>query len=601
MSAAAPIADAPVAEDPVAAGEAVWVDAVKSALLCAVDPKGLGGLSVRAGAGPVRDRLLAVLKDALPQGAPWRKAPPSVPAGRVVGDLDLAATLARGRPVAETGLLAEADGGVLLVPMAERLDAGAAALIGGAMDEGIVRMERGGLSRRDEARFLLVLLDEGASDHEAPPAGLLERSAFRLRLDAIPLRAAGLIPPARDAVAEARARLPSVETPGPFLGALAAASLALGDPSIRRLRFAAAAARASAALEDRGEVEADDVEEALRLVYGARLAPPPEEGEASSQSDPRSGPPPDAPPPEETDAEPTAPSEADIAELAERLIEAVAAGAVAGVIDDLAPAAPARGARGGASGARTKARDRGRPLGARKGDPRRDGRLDVAATLRAAAPWRRLRGAEPGDRIPIRADDLHVKRFEAPAESVVIFVVDASGSAAAARMGEAKGAVETLLADCYARRDEVALVAFRGESAELLLPPTRSLVRAKRALARLPGGGPTPLAAGLVEARVLAEAEAARGRTPFVVLLSDGRGNVALCGAHGRARGQDDALAAARALARSAQVLFFDTSARPDPRAEGLATALAARRRLLPRADAGAISSAVRDVLGPAR
>ena len=129
-------------------------------------------------------------------------------------------------------------------------------------------------------------------------------------------------------------------------------------------------------------------------------------------------------------------------------------------------------------------------------------------------------------------------------------MVDASGSAALNRLGEAKGAVELLLAECYARRDQVALLAFRGRAAELLLPPTSSLVRAKRSLSALPGGGGTPLAAGLDAALAAAAAERRRGRTPTVVLLTDGRANVARDGAGDRARAEADALAAARARAR---------------------------------------------------
>ncbi|MEK9655791.1 MAG: VWA domain-containing protein [Halieaceae bacterium] len=130
--------------------------------------------------------------------------------------------------------------------------------------------------------------------------------------------------------------------------------------------------------------------------------------------------------------------------------------------------------------------------------------MNILATLRAAAPWQPLRKRERGPRargLEIRRDDIHLTRFQQRRETLTLFVVDASGSAAMQRLAEAKGAVELLLADCYVRRDQVALIAFRDESAELLLPPTRSLVRAKKALAALPGGGATPMAAALDLAR----------------------------------------------------------------------------------------------------
>jgi len=151
------------------------------------------------------------------------------------------------------------------------------------------------------------------------------------------------------------------------------------------------------------------------------------------------------------------------------------------------------------------------------------------------------------------------------------------------------------LADCYVRRDRVALLAFRGQGAELVLPPTRSLVRAKRCLAALPGGGGTPLASGLDAARVLAEDVARRGGTPLVVLLTDGRANVARDGSGGRERAGADALDAAR-LWRSSGIgaLWLDTSPQPHAQAREIASAMGARYLPLPHADARQVSQAVR-------
>ena len=149
----------------------------------------------------------------------------------------------------------------------------------------------------------------------------------------------------------------------------------------------------------------------------------------------------------------------------------------------------------------------------RRGELRGGARLDVLATLRAAAPWQPLRRREarrgrPRAAASHRACGARISASRASGSAratTTIFVVDASGSSALHRLAEAKGAVELLLAECYVRRDQVALVAFRGRGAELLLPPTRSLARAKRSLAGLPGGGGTPLAAGLDAAVALAE------------------------------------------------------------------------------------------------
>jgi magnesium chelatase subunit D len=161
-------------------------------------------------------------------------------------------------------------------------------------------------------------------------------------------------------------------------------------------------------------------------------------------------------------------------------------------------------------------------------------------------------------------------------------------------LAEAKGAVELLLADCYVRRDQVAVVAFRGRAAEILLPPTRSLVRAKRNLAGLPGGGGTPLAAGLDCALLVANQAQRRGETPVLVVLSDGRANVARNGAGGRDHAHAEALQSARRIRLSRVTsLFVDTSPRPAALAADLAAAMGARYVPLPFADARGLSRVV--------
>jgi magnesium chelatase subunit D len=194
----------------------------------------------------------------------------------------------------------------------------------------------------------------------------------------------------------------------------------------------------------------------------------------------------------------------------------------------------------------------------------------------------------------IRKDDFRISRFKQRAESTTIFVVDASGSAALHRLAEAKGAVELLLADCYIRRDQVALIAFRGSAAEVLLPPTRSLARAKRSLAGLPGGGGTPLAAGLDAALALSESVRRKGQTPTIILLTDGRANIARDGGQGRPRAEGDAISAAQQLrAAGITIVLVDTSPRPGALAENFAREMGARYLPLPHADATTLSKAV--------
>jgi magnesium chelatase subunit D len=244
---------------------------------------------------------------------------------------------------------------------------------------------------------------------------------------------------------------------------------------------------------------------------------------------------------------------------------------------------------------------RGRPAGVGTGSPDTGARINIIATLRAAAPWQRLRrtaaaakglGATPG--MKVRKEDFRVTRFKRRTQTTTIFLVDASGSAALNRLAEAKGAVELLLAESYVRRDRVALIAFRGIAAQVLLPPTSSLVRVKRELASLPGGGGTPLAAGLDAAWILSDSIRRRGETPLVVLLTDGRPNIARDGRSNRQKAESDALGAARKLRIEAvSVLLVDTAPQPRALTAQLAGEMRANYMPLPYADAGMLAGVI--------
>lgn len=548
-----------------AAAEQRWADALAAARLLATRPVRLGGAHVQARPGPARDAFLDALLGALPRETPVVRVPAGVDAERMLGGLDLAATLAAGQPLLATGLLARGDGGMLVLPMAERLEPSVAALIGHALDRGAVT-DRFGQVR--PARFLLVALDEGEGEEALAPV-LAERLAIRLDLDGLRPRPQPVAP----------AGEPVGRQEG--LQALAGLAAALGVGSVRALAQALATAEALAGAAGRALADGD-------LACAARLVLVPRATGWPEAPEPPVEPAPPPPPGREEAAEP------DAGTLAEMLVETAKAVLPAALME-AASAPPPRAAAGtgrGKSRARTAPR-RGRPAGVRAAVPRAGERLALVETLKAAAPWQGLRQREaprPG-RFQVRRQDLRVHRLKRPAEATTIFLVDASGSAALARLGEAKGAVELLLARAYIRRDEVALVAFRGAGAELLLPPTRSLARARRALADLPGGGGTPLAAALELAHALALGCRARGRAPGVVLLSDCRANVA------RAEGLDpmeDAEVAARALAMAGiGSIVIDTA--PRPRAEGprLARALGGRHLTLPRMEAGRVVEAV--------
>ena len=612
-------------------------EAATVAALFAVDPVGLGGVAVRAPAGALRADWLALLRGLLPAGTPMRRVPLNTSDTALLGGLDLGATLQSGRPVVLQGLLAQADGGVLLLAMAERMGSAAATRFCAALDTQTVQLQRDGLAAEHPARLGLVALDEGIGEDEQMPPALRDRMAFSLVLDSAATEEDGPDWTAPE-VLEARARLPQVVLDDEGLQALCAAAQALGIDSLRAPLLAARAARAAAALAGCDAVEEEHIAVAARLVLApraTRLPPPsdteaaPDDAPAKASDDGSEPPPPDteAPPPPEPEAAEPPPPDPDVQQpeppadenseepvagsqtLDERILEAALAALPAGLLASLkiSQLSRAKTPSAGSAGAAQHSAMRGRPIGARKGEPRAGQRLNVLETLRAAAPWQKLRqtaSAERGvaptpRRIQVRKEDFHVARFRQLGQTTTVFVVDASGSSAMNRLAEAKGAVELLLADCYVRRDSVAVLAFRGKAAELLLPPTRSLARAKRSLASLPGGGGTPLASAIDAALALAEQIRRKGETPILVLLTDGRGNIARDGTPGRAQAALDSQAAAAALRLAGiTALLVDTSAQPHPAAQALARTMGAQYLALPYAGAQAVSQAVRAVSG---
>ena len=570
-----------------------WADAVTAAALFAVDPS--TGVVLRARAGPVRERWLMLLRELLP-AVPIRTVPLNITDGRLLGGLDLTATLQAGRPVAERGLLAEANGGIVQLAMAERMSAGTAARIGAVLDAGEVLTTRDGIALRDPARFGAVALDEGIDDEHAPVA-LLDRLAFHLSLDDIGCNETfGSVHDA-GSIADARTLFPQVNANTGAVEALCAATVAFGIMSARAALLALRVARAAAALDGREAVSDDDVTLAARLVLAPRatvipaMEPQPEEDQQS---------------PSEGDDDTTSEKDREAQDdrpLDDIVLAAVKAAIPAGLLSELklANGGRARSRQSGKAGVLQKSVRHGRPVGAHRGELRAGARLNVIETLRAAAPWQAIRRREAlrdapvsAARVQVRREDFRITRFKQRAETTTIFVVDASGSSALHRLAEAKGAVELLLADCYVRRDQVALIAFRGKSAELLLPPTRSLVRAKRSLAGLPGGGGTPLAAALDAAGALADSIKRKGQTPIVILLTDGRANVARDGGAGRERAAEDALASARLMrAAGFTALLVDTSPQPQAAGAKVAAEMGARYLPLPLADAAKLSQAV--------
>jgi magnesium chelatase subunit D len=565
----------------VSAGEDIWARTALAVACLSVDPAGLGGIWIRARSGPVRDRLLAGIVAGIAP-LPTRRLHPNISDEQLFGGVDLAASLSKGGLVRSTGLLGQPA--ALILPMAERATAGLSARLSMALDAG--------------AGHTLIALDEGAEPEERLAGSLADRLALHVDLDALAMGDCPALVTDAETITAARAAMHGIRIDDAALQTLTRLAARLGITSLRAPLLALRVARASAALMGEDEVTEDDLTLAAELVLAPRATVLPE-----AETEPA---PPNDPPPPESEGEQTDSDEDDNTPLPipeDILLEAIKAILPADLLAQLAATkAPRRVSAAGGTGAAKRGNRRGRPLPSRPGALGGDQRIDMVATLRAAAPWQAVRAKQSPHRtgLHIRADDIRIRQFEEKSDRLLIFAVDASGSAAMSRLAEAKGAIELLLAEAYARRDQVALVSFRGDAAEVLLPPTRSLVQTKRRLSALAGGGGTPLAAGLRVAMDLADLTRGRGMTPSIAIITDGRANVALDGTANRAQAGEDAQMLARIIAaRGTPVLVIDIGNRPQPGLKALADTMRATYLPLPRADARRLSTAVTAALEP--
>lgn len=555
----------------------IWSRAALAVACYAVDPAGLGGIWVRARSGPVRDRLVAGILAGLPPMG-LRRLHPSISDEQLFGGVDLSATLSSGKLVRSTGILGAPT--AMLLPMAERATAKLSARLALALDA--------------QSGHTLIALDEGAEPDERLAACLSDRLALHLDLDALAVGDCPVLETDFEAIEQARACLLDVKVDAEALDTLTRLSARLGISSLRAPLMALRLARASAALMGETEVDEEDLTLAAELVLAPRATVLPEADAPAPEPESTPETPPETSEQEdkgEDESEQPLPIPEDI------LLEAVRAVLPVDLLAKLAASkAPRRSPSIGGTGAAKRGNRRGRPLPSRPGTLDGEQRIDMVATLRAAAPWQPMRAKQQPDRVGlhIRPDDIRIRQFEEKSDRLLIFAVDASGSAAMTRLAEAKGAIELLLAEAYARRDQVALISFRGDAAEVLLPPTRSLVQTKRRLGALPGGGGTPLAAGLRAAMELAEQSKGRGMTPSIAIITDGRANVALDGAANRPQAAEDAQTLGRVIrGRDIPALVIDMGNRPQQSLKELAQTMGATYLPLPRADAQRLSTAV--------
>lgn len=573
------------------------LDLAKHALLMlAIEPR-LKGVLIGAPAGSGKTTLARSFQSLMP-GRPFVALPVNITADRLLGGLDLEKTCAAGIRQWQPGVLSEADGGLLFIDQVNLLDSHIAAQIGMALANGEVSIEREGVSRVISSRFNLIgtfdsregqlsaaiatraaiLVMENSTQSPLQRIEILERAALERRDPATFATAFdSQTDEMRGMISAARLRLPRVKITRRQSAMLASSAVLSGVEGNGIDIFATCAARTNAALRGDLQVTETDLEMAVKLVIAPRAtianvaAPEP-------ASVPLDG--------DETQ-QPSIPSPA-APQVSERAVQIQIDARDTSLPPNLIESGGRRtpNARPGSRGETTDRR-RGRYSGSSPEGATGD-RIAIDATLRAAAPWQKQRSAG-SKAFQIEAGDLRYKRFKRRAGALFLFVVDASGSMALNRMNQAKGAILRLLKDAYLNRDRVAMVSFRGRSAEVVLPPTQSVERARRVLESLPVGGGTPLAAGLESAILLAE----RQPQTVIVLLTDGRANVAI--SSGGVRNELERLGV-EIQRRPIDVVVIDTQARFTSRGEArdVARMLGAKYFHLPRDDGSRIYEALR-------
>lgn len=607
----------------------VGLEDIKLALrLACIDPS-LGGVGIRGGHGTAKTTLARSLRAILPRievvrgsvcnldpnkkeewdvlskqrmlrdekgdaqttviDCPFVELPLGCTEDRLVGSLDVQASMDQGKPVFEPGLLAKAHRGVLYIDDVNLLQDDLVSLLLTAVESGVNRVEREGLSVAHPCRPLVIATWNPEEGDLRPH--LVDRLAVSLSTDLQTVytnieeriiavdSTVNFAETPEASMEESQMEISSLQTQLLFARE-SLDEVVITEDQLRRLAeeaargqceghraevFAAKIARAHAALNGRDQCDAEDIKQGIKLAIVPRVrvaqsdAPPEEEMQ----------PPPPPPPQEEeqgmeedevdedeaeedetednNDDQNEEEEEEDEDQEMEELPEEFMIDPEGAIVDDDLLKFSNKNKKQGRSGARSKiySMDRGRYVKAMlpKGGDTKSGKIALDATLRTAVVFQKIRREEarkkrkPEDlkEVYVERSDIWVKKMARKAGALVIFIVDASGSMALNRMQNAKGAVLRLLESAYQSRDQVCLIPCRGIRADILVPPTSSVARASNSMQVLPCGGGTPLAHALQQAIMTASnaIKASDVGQVCIVSITDGRANVPLAVSEG--------------------------------------------------------------------